>query len=45
MKLYVDTNIVAQREKADYVITRNEADFANSPIPAINPSQFFSRFQ
>jgi len=27
----------ARREKADYIITRNEKDFKNSPIPAITP--------
>jgi len=30
----------AKREKADYIITRNEKDFANSPVPAITPEDF-----
>ena len=34
----------AKREKADFIITRNEADFENSPVPAISPSLFLSRF-
>jgi len=34
----------AKREKADYIITRDEADFKNSPVPAINPSQFIKQF-
>ncbi|MCL2441921.1 MAG: PIN domain-containing protein [Treponema sp.] len=33
----------ARREKADYIITRNEKDFENSPIPAITPEQFLER--
>jgi len=35
---------IARREKADYIITRNEADFTNSPVPAINPAEFLKRF-
>jgi len=31
---------IAKREKADYIITRNTDDFANSPVPAVNPEQF-----
>jgi len=31
---------IAKREKANYIITRNENDFAHSPVPAINPAQF-----
>jgi predicted nucleic acid-binding protein len=34
---------IAKREKADYIITRNEDDFINSPIPAISPSLFLSQ--
>ena len=30
----------AKREKADFIVTRNEADFANSPVPAVNPAKF-----
>jgi predicted nucleic acid-binding protein len=28
----------ARRERADYIVTRNEGDFKNSPVPAINPT-------
>jgi len=35
---------IAKREKAVYIITRNEADFTNSPVPAINPAQFLTQF-
>ena len=31
---------IAKRERADYIISRNEADFANSPVPVLNPSHF-----
>jgi len=31
---------IAKREKADYIISRNEKDFANSPVPAVSPDQF-----
>ena len=31
---------IARREKADYIVTRNEDDFAGSPVPAINPKKF-----
>ena len=34
----------AKREKADYIITRNEDDFTNSPVPAVSPSKFLSQF-
>jgi len=34
------TAAIAKREKADYIITRNEGDFANSPVPAISPEDF-----
>jgi predicted nucleic acid-binding protein len=34
---------VAKREKADYIITRNEADFANSPVPTISSAQFLKQ--
>jgi hypothetical protein len=30
-------------DSADFVITRNEEDFANSPVPAINPAQFLKQ--
>ena len=31
---------VAKRNKADYIITRNIADFNNSPVPAVTPAEF-----
>ena len=34
----------AKQEKADFIITRNEADFSGSPVPAIDPAQFLRRF-
>jgi predicted nucleic acid-binding protein len=34
---------IAKREKADYIITRNEADFKNSPVPAISPAMFLEQ--
>ncbi len=30
--------------KAAFIITRNERDFKNSPIPALSPSTFLKRF-
>jgi predicted nucleic acid-binding protein len=30
----------AAREKADYIITRNSNDFANSPVKALSPEEF-----
>jgi len=35
---------IAKREKADFIITRNEKDFANSLVPAKNPAQFLREF-
>ena len=35
---------IAKREKADYIITRNEADFTGSFPPAISPSQLLKQF-
>jgi predicted nucleic acid-binding protein len=32
------TAATAKREKASYIVTRNEADFKNSPVPAISPA-------
>jgi len=34
----------AKRSKADYIITRNIKDFVNSPVTAILPDDFISRF-
>jgi len=31
---------VSIRERVDYIVTRNEKDFGNSPVPAISPNQF-----
>jgi predicted nucleic acid-binding protein len=30
----------AKRIKADYIVTRNVRDFAQSPVPAISPNDF-----
>jgi predicted nucleic acid-binding protein len=35
---------IAKRKRADYIVTRNEADFTGSPVPAISPSQFLRQF-
>ena len=32
--------VTAKRIKADYIITRNEKDFLNSPIPLSTPEDF-----
>jgi predicted nucleic acid-binding protein len=34
----------ALRETAEYIITRNIKDFAQSPIPTITPSDFLEKF-
>ncbi len=34
----------ALRENAEYIITRNETDFAKSPVPAISPTMFLQKF-
>ena len=33
----------AKRQKADYIITRNEKDFFQSPVPAISPQEFLKQ--
>jgi len=33
----------ARRQKADYIITRNEKDFVNSPVPALAPKTFLDK--
>ena len=38
-------SMVAQREKVDYIITRNEKDFRDSNVPAISPREFLSFFR
>ena len=35
---------VAKRVKADYIITRNLKDFANSPVPCMEPDVFLDKF-
>ena len=35
---------IAKREKADFIVTRNEADFTSSPVPAISPAQLLRQF-
>ena len=35
---------IAKREKADYIVTRNEADYTDSPVPAISPNRFLKQF-
>jgi predicted nucleic acid-binding protein len=34
----------ASRAKSAYIVTRNERDFEGSPVPAISPEDFLSRF-
>ena len=34
----------ANRLKADYIVTRNVADFALSPVPAITPTEYISNY-
>jgi hypothetical protein len=34
----------AKRVNADYIITRNLADFSNSEIPAISPNNFLQTY-
>lgn len=34
----------AKRHKAEYIITRNENDFAKSPVPALSPQDFMQAF-
>jgi predicted nucleic acid-binding protein len=36
---------IAKREKADYIITRNEVDFRGSPVPAVSPAMFLEQYQ
>ncbi len=37
-------SVCAERVKIDYIITRNTKDFINSPVPAINPEDFLTKF-
>jgi predicted nucleic acid-binding protein len=34
----------AKRLKANFIITRNPADFVNSPVPALTPEAFLKEF-
>ncbi|MES2709684.1 MAG: PIN domain-containing protein [Verrucomicrobiota bacterium] len=34
----------AVESQSDWLITRNTSDFRNSPVPAITPTEFLSRF-
>ena len=36
---------IAKREKAAFIITRNEDDFTNSPVPVISPAQFLLMYE
>ena len=36
---------IAQREKADFIITRNTKDFSGSTIEAVTPDLFLTRFK
>ena len=35
---------VAKRNKIDYIITRNQGDYADSPVVALSPSEFLQKF-
>jgi predicted nucleic acid-binding protein len=35
---------IAKREKADYIVTRNEEAFAGSPVPVISPGGLLKQF-
>jgi predicted nucleic acid-binding protein len=35
----------AKRERADYIVTRNETDFTDSPVPAVSPTRFLRQFE
>jgi len=37
-------SVCAERAKIDYIITRNTKDFTNSPVPAITPNDFLTKF-
>jgi len=37
-------SVCAERAKIDYIITRNTKDFTNSPVPAIIPDDFLTKF-
>ena len=35
----------AKRNKAEYIITRNEADFGLSPVPVMSPQKFLEKLK
>ena len=37
-------SVCADRVRADYIVTRNGKDFADSPIPAISPAELRKKF-
>ena len=37
-------SICAQKAKAEYIITRNERHFEQSPVPALSPHAFLEQF-
>jgi len=37
-------SVCAKRIKADYIVTRNERDFVNSPVAPITPEIFIKRY-
>lgn len=37
-------SVCAQRAKIDYIISQNTKDFTNSPVPAITPEDFLTKF-
>ena len=36
-------SVCATRARADYIVTRNEKDFANSSVPAISPAELLKQ--
>jgi predicted nucleic acid-binding protein len=46
MEDYEDALIAycGKRQKADYIVTRNETDFVKSPVPALSPQAFLEKF-
>ncbi len=37
-------SVCAERARIDHIITRNTKDFTNSPVPAITPNDFLTKF-
>ena len=46
MEDFEDAVVAALAEKngCDYIITRNEDDFASSPVPALSPKDFIEKY-